>query len=173
MSFQWIIVLIMLVLSAFFSGLEIAFLTANKLRIELLSKRNFFHAKILSFFIRNSSHYISTMLVGNCISLVVFSIFMAEILEPHLINYFNSKVLILILQTFISTAFVLVTAEFLPKNLFRINPNRILAIFALPLAFVYIALYPIVFVTNKIARFILRFVLGTKFPEKKISCRRE
>ncbi len=169
MTFEWTIVLIALVLSAFFSGLEIAFLTANKLRIELQSKRSIFPAQILSFFVKNSSHYISTMLVGNCISLVVFSIFMAEILEPHLKNYFSSEILILLLTTVLSTIFILVTAEFLPKNLFRINPNRILSVFAIPLLLVYLLLYPIVFVTNNIAKFILRFVLGTKFPEKKIA----
>ena len=169
MTTPWIIVLVMLVLSAFFSGLEIAFLTSNKLRIELQSKRNVFPSQIISFFVRNSSHYISTMLVGNCISLVVFSIFMSQILQPYLIRYINSPILILLLTTVLSTIFILVTAEFLPKNLFRINPNRTLSIFAVPLLLVYIILYPIVFLTNMLARFILRFVLGTKFPEKKIS----
>lgn len=158
----------MLVLSAFFSGLEIAFLTANKLRIELMNKRNIFPSQILSFFIRNSNSYISTMLVGNCISLVVFSIFMAKIIEPHLIQYIQSPILILLLTTVISTIFILVTAEFLPKNLFRINPNRILLIFAVPLLIIYWILSPIVFLTNGLARFILRFILGTKFPEKKL-----
>ena len=126
MSQPWIIVLVMLVLSAFFSGLETAFLTSNKLRIELLSKRSIFPAQILSFFIKNSSHYISTMLVGNCISLVVFSIFMSQILELHLHAYIDSNILILILTTVLSTLFILVTAEFLPKNLFRINPSYII-----------------------------------------------
>lgn len=169
MSQPWTIVLIMLVFSAFFSGLETAFLTANKLRIELLSKRSVFPAPILSFFLRNSSHYISTMLVGNCISLVIFSIFMSEILEPVLHPYISSDILILLLTTLVSTVFILVTAEFLPKNLFRINPNRTLSVFAVPLLLIYLSLYPIVFVTNLIARVILRFALGTKFPEKEIS----
>lgn len=169
MAEPWTIVLIMLILSAFFSGLETAFLTANQLRIELLSKRNVFPAPILSFFVRNSSHYISTMLVGNCISLVIFSIFMAHILEPHLHGYIDSQILILLLTTLISTILILVTAEFLPKNLFRINPNRILSVFAVPLLLVYLVLYPIVFITNKMAKFFLRFVLGTKFPEKEIA----
>lgn len=169
MATPWIIVIIMLILSAFFSGLEIAFLTANKLRIELLNKRNIFPAQILSFFVRNSSQYISTMLVGNCITLVIFSIFMAQILEPFLANYTASPVLVLMLTTFISTIFVLVTAEFLPKNLFRLNPNRILSAFAVPLLLFYIFLFPIVFITNHIAKFILRFALGTHFPEKKLA----
>jgi len=169
MPTPWIIVLVMLILSAFFSGLETAFLTANKLRIELLSKRNVFPAPILSFFIKNSSHYISTMLVGNCIALVVFSIFMAQILEPQLETFIESKALIILLTTLLSTLFILVTAEFLPKNLFRINPNRTLSVFAVPLFLVYIILYPLVFLTNKLARFILRFALGTKFPEKELS----
>jgi len=169
MTTPWLIVLVMLVLSAFFSGLEIAFLTANKLRIELQSKRNVFPSQIISFFVRNSSHYISTMLVGNCITLVVFSIFMSQILEPHLLQYINSPILILLLTTVLSTILILFTAEFLPKNIFRINPNRILSLFAIPLLLIYMILYPIVFITNKLARFILRFVLGTKFPEKKIA----
>ncbi|TAL57627.1 MAG: HlyC/CorC family transporter [Bacteroidetes bacterium] len=169
MTTPWTIVLIMLALSAFFSGLETAFLTSNKLRIELLSKRSVFPAQILSFFIKNSSHYISTMLVGNCIALVVFSIFMAQILEPHLHAYIESDVLILLLTTLLSTIFILVTAEFLPKNLFRINPNRILSVFAVPLLLVYLTLYPIVFITNKLALFFLRFAFGTKFPEKELS----
>ena len=169
MSTPWIIVFIMLVLSAFFSGLETAFLTANKLRIQLLSKRNVFPAPILSFFLKNPSHYISTMLVGNCISLVVFSLFMAEILEPHFQAYIHSKILILLLQTILSTIFILVIAEFLPKNLFRINPNGMLTLFAVPLFLIYLILYPVVFITNSIARFILRFFLGTKFPDKEIS----
>lgn len=169
MDSPWTIVLITLLLSAFFSGLETAFLTANKLRIELLSKRSIFPAPILSFFIKNSSHYISTMLVGNCISLVVFSIFMAQILEPYLHGYLNSDVVILLLVTVISTIFMLVTGEFLPKNLFRINPNGILSVFAIPLLLFYLTLYPIVFITNALARFFLRFVLQTRISDKEIS----
>ncbi len=169
MTFYWIIVVTMLISSAFFSGLETAFLTANKLRIELLSKRNIFPAPILSFFVRHSSGYISTMLVGNCISLVIFSIVMGEIIKPYLTFLLHSEIAILLIQTLLSTIFILVTAEFLPKNLFRINPNRILSFFAVPLFIVYIILFPIVFITNKLARFILRFAMGTKFPEKKIA----
>ncbi len=169
MTTPWTIVIIMLVLSAFFSGLETAFLTSNKLRIELLSKRSIFPAQILSFFVKNSSHYISTMLVGNCIALVVFSIFMAQILDPHLHTVIDSDVLILLIKTIISTIVILVAAEFLPKNLFRINPNRTLSVFAVPLMLIYITLYPIVFITNKIAQLVLRLTIGTKFPEKELS----
>jgi len=169
MTTPWIIVLVTLILTAFFSGLETAFLTANKLRVELLSKRNIFPAQILSFFMRNSSYFISTMLVGSCITLVVFSIFMAHILEPYLRSYTESPILILLITTVFSTIFVLVTGEFLPKNLFRINPNRILAVFAVPLFIVYWILSPIVFITNGLASFILRFILGIKFPEKKLA----
>lgn len=169
MSFQWVIVLIMLVLSALFSGLEIAFLTANKFRIELLGKRNIFPAPILSFFAKHSAHYISTMLVGNCITLVVFSIFMAAILEPYLNIYIHSPVLLLILQTILSTLLVLFAAEFIPKNLFRKNPNRILSVFALPLLFIYWTLYPVVFIINKMALFFLKFFFNTTFPVNKIA----
>lgn len=169
MTTPWLIVLVTLAFSAFFSGLEIAFLTANKLRIELMSKRNIFPSQILSFFIRNSNSYISTMLVGNCIALVVFSIFMGQIIDPYITPYITSKPLALLIETLLSTIFILVTAEFLPKNLFRINPNRIMATFAIPLFIAYWALSPIVLLTNGLARFILRYGLGTKFPDKKLA----
>ena len=126
MTFEWIVILSMLILSGFFAGLEIASLTANKLRIELMSKRNIFPYQILSFFSRNTSSFISTMLVGNCIAMVVFSIFMAQIIEPFVLKYTQSDIAALLIESFISTVVILIGAEFLPKNLFRINPDRVM-----------------------------------------------
>jgi len=169
MTFEWIVILSMLILSGFFAGLEIASLTANKLRIELMSKRNIFPYQILSFFSRNTSSFISTMLVGNCIAMVVFSIFMAQIIEPFVIKYTQSDIAALLIESFISTVVILIGAEFLPKNLFRINPDRVMVLFAIPLFIVYWALSPIVFLTNGLARILLKVGFGTKFPDKQIA----
>ena len=169
MTFEWIVILSMLILSGFFAGLEIASLTANKLRIELMSKRNIFPYQILSFFSRNTSSFISTMLVGNCIAMVVFSIFMAQIIEPFVLKYTQSDIAALLIESFISTVVILIGAEFLPKNLFRINPDRVMVLFAIPLFIVYWALSPIVFLTNGLARILLKVGFGTKFPDKQIA----
>jgi len=169
MNAHLVIVIVSLLLSAVFSGLEIAFLTANKLRIELLTKKNHFSAGILSFFIRNSSQYIITMLVGNCIALVVFSIFMAEMLAPFILVYTHSEAALLFVQTLISTIVILFGGEFIPKNLFRINPNRVLLFFAVPIFTVYWLLSPFVFLVTKFSEYILKIFLGIKMGSEKVS----
>ncbi len=136
-SYQWGIILSTLVFSAFFSGMEIAFISANKLKIELDGKQGDFFAKIISNFLKRPSRFIGAMLVGNNIALVVYGIFMAKILEPRIATYSDSELVILLSQTIISTLIILVTAEFLPKTLFKINPNLMLRFFALPLFIIY------------------------------------
>lgn len=132
---SWLIILITVALSAFFSGIEIAFITASKLRIELKSKQGSFIARILSVYVKEPSRFISTTLVGNNIVLVIYGIFMGAVLEGAIrgilpVSYQNEAVILLV-QTFISTAFVLVFGEFLPKILFRSNPDQMLFGFAL------------------------------------------
>lgn len=161
-----VIILLSLIASAFFSGLEIAFITSNKLRIELENKQGNFSAKILSYFNKYPSRYLGTMLLGNNIALVVFGIYMDEELNPFFGNYVSSKILILILSTFCSTMIILVTAEFLPKNLFRINPNRTLNIFAFPLTIVYGVLYPVVMITIGLSEFILKKIFRVKLQQE-------
>ncbi|MDB4061938.1 hemolysin family protein [Vicingaceae bacterium] len=136
-SYQWGIILSTLVFSAFFSGMEIAFVSANKLKIELDGKQGDFFAKIISNFLKRPSRFIGAMLVGNNIALVVYGIFMAKILEPKIAAFTERELVILIIQTILSTLIILVTAEFLPKTLFRINPNLMLRFFALPLFIIY------------------------------------
>jgi len=136
-SYQWGIILNTLVFSAFFSGMEIAFISANKLKIELDGKQGDFFAKIIANFFKRPSRFIGAMLVGNNVSLVVYGIFMAKLLEPQIEAYTKSSLVILLIQTIISTLIILVTAEFLPKTLFRINPNSMLRFFALPLFIIY------------------------------------
>ena len=135
-----IIIISTLIASAFFSGVEIAFVSANRLKIELDKKQGFFSGKILAYFVKNESKFISTLLLGNNIALVVYGIYMAIVLEPGIKGIVDNEVFILFIQTIISTLIVLITAEFLPKAIFRINPNRTLSLVSTLLVAVYVLL---------------------------------
>ena len=139
MEIELIIIIISILLSAFFSGMEIAFVSANKLHIELEKKREGFISKILNKITQKSSKFITTMLVGNNISLVIYSYYMGKFLVDtfSLEKNFNDFSILLI-QTIISTIVILITAEFLPKAIFRIYANEVLKIFAVPAYFFYI-----------------------------------
>ena len=138
-----IYLLIAMALSAFFSGMEIAFVSVDKLRLEVDKKPGVI-SSILSFFFRHPNEFISTMLVGNNIVLVVYGMLMAQIIETHwLAGVSMNQFALLLLETVVSTLIILVTGEFLPKTLFKINPNLMMRIFALPLFICYIILYPI------------------------------
>jgi CBS domain containing-hemolysin-like protein len=149
MSASLIIVLLALLLSAFFSGMEVALLSSNKLRIELDRKQNKPYTKITGLFLRRTGEYISTMLMGNNIMLVVYGIAMANLCEPVITKYIvQSSGGILLIETLFATLVVLLTAEFLPKMLARINPNGLLKTLCYPAFLFYILLYPVVkFVT--------------------------
>lgn len=164
-----VIILIAILASAFFSGLEIAFITSNKLRIELESKQGNFSAKILSYFNKYPSRYLGTMLLGNNIALVIFGIYMDEELSHMMGQYISSKVLILLVSTFLSTMLILVVAEYLPKNFFRINPNKTLSLFVFPLTLVYGLLYPVVLITIGFSEFILKKIFRVKIEKEKIA----
>ena len=133
-----LIVLFMLILSGFFSGLEIAFLSANRLRIELKSQDGHRWAKILASYMNKPSKFIVTLLVGNNIALVVYGIVMGNVLSLAIEWPAQLAGLEFLMITLISTLIVLVTAEFLPKALFRINPSGFLATLIYPFQFFYI-----------------------------------
>jgi CBS domain containing-hemolysin-like protein len=152
----------MILFSAFFSGMEIAFVTANKLRLELDKKQSSLTSRTLTLFTRNSGQYIATLLVGNNIALVVYGISFAKLLEPFFLRFPVSDSMILISQTIISTLIILVTAEFLPKTVFRINPNRVLRFFSLPLAFFYFLFYPV----RRFAMSVSKLLISSLFHEK-------
>ena len=138
-----IYLLITMAFSAFFSGMEIAFISVDKLRFEL-ERKGGISSRILSIFFKNPNNFISTMLVGNNIALVIYGILMAQIIGDNLLSGFITNHFVMVLvQTVISTLIILVTGEFLPKTLFKINPNLVLNVCAVPLFFCYIILYPI------------------------------
>lgn len=154
-----LIILVCLIFSAFFSGMEIAFVSSNKLKLELKKKENSITAILLRLLTKNPSHFIAAMLVGNNIALVVYGISTAAILEPFIKIYFQNEIIILSLQTIISTLIILVTAEFIPKAVFRRMPNDFLSYFSVPVFFIFILLYPIVVVISIITNFILKLFL--------------
>ena len=142
------IILITLVFSAFFSGMEIAFISSNKLKIELDKNKGLLSAKILAYFVKNPSRIIGTLLLGNNISLVIFGISMARILDAPITRFlgpaYSSETLVLIIQTLVSTLLILVVAEFLPKVFFRLKSNSTLNFFAVPINLFYYLFYPII-----------------------------
>ena len=145
---------VVLMFSAFFSGTEIAFVSSNKLRFEMDREDSGLTSRIIDVFYKHPSNFISTILVGNNIALVIYGILMAQLIDG------------LFLQTVVSTTIVLFTGEFLPKTLFRINPNRALRICALPALVFYILLWPISKFTSGLSHMLL-FLLGMRVPKEK------
>ena len=152
-----ILLIIMLFLSAIFSGMEIAYITSDRVRVELDIKQGGIIASILNKFYKNSSFFISTILVGNNITLVVYGLAAAVILDPVLEEYIDSDALVLIVSTLITTCVILFMGEFIPKTVFRINPNSSLKFFALPIFLIYLILYPISLLTTGISRLLMKF----------------
>ena len=164
-------VVITLVFSAFFSGIEIAYIAANKLQIELQKKQGMWSGKVLSKFLQKPGQFIGTTLIGNTIMLVLYGTFMAYLLDDPLALLFseseNKKALVLLSQTVLSTLLVLITGEFLPKSLFMINPNRMLNFFALPMLGIYYLMYPIVWLIVGLSRGFITLVLRLEYNEEK------
>lgn len=156
----------MLLASGFFSGVEIAFVTANKLKIELDKGKGLIPGKIIAGFIHQPSRFIGAMLLGNNISLVIYGFSISAILmgvfQKHLPGIMHSEGLVLLLQTILSTLLILIVAEFLPKVLFRLNPNGWLTVLAVPLYILYIILYPVMYIFIAISEFFLNKVAGLK-----------
>ncbi len=164
----WLII-ITLFFSAFFSGMEIAFVSSSRLKQELDMKHDILSARILSDFYKNPSRFIGALLLGNNVALVVYGMAAAAWLQPVLQNQLplslQSEWIVLLTQTILSTLIILIVAEFLPKIFFRINPNAILKTFALPVRLLYILLYPLILIYIGIAEFILKKILRVKIEE--------
>lgn len=162
---SYIFLILSLCFSAFFSGMEIAFVSSNKLRFELESKEKSITAKVMRFFYKHPQQYITTMLVGNNICLVVFSMLMAEWLEPSFRLFVQEDLLISLLQSIVATVIVLFIGEFFPKTIFRLNPNLWLNIFSPFLFVIYVLLYPITILATWISVGGLR-LFGVKLDDK-------
>ena len=157
-------ILVTMVLSAFFSGMEIAFVSSNRMLAEMDKEKNDFVQKILSVFYSHPNGFVSTMLVGNNIVLVLYGILFAEIFDKTLFAPFSSATQV-VLDTIASTLVVLFTGEFLPKTFFKSNPNRLLTIFS-PIAYIfYILLWPISKFATLLSKAILK-VFGIDMDNK-------
>ena len=164
----WIAIsLVSLLLSGLFSGTEMAYVTADRVRTELDVKRGGPLSRIINRFYSNSELFISTILVGNNIVLVIYGMGAAALLEPPLRSIFNNEAIVLTCQTLASTAVILLIGEFLPKTVFGINPNSSLKIIALPIYLFYIVLYQISLFTVGLSRLLMRMV-GIRNSDKKL-----
>ena len=152
-----------MVFSAFFSGMEIAFVSSNRLRAEMDREKDGLSQRAIALFYRHPNTFVSTMLVGNNISLVVYGILFAQIFDATLFYQLSDGGRVMA-DTLLSTVVVLFTGEFLPKTIFKSNPNTMLTIFA-PLAYLfYVVLYPISRFATLLSRGLLRLV-GVKVPK--------
>jgi len=163
-----LIILLSLIFSAFFSGMEIAFVSANRLKIELDKKQKSASSKIISRFIKNPGQYISTMLVGNNIALVIYGIFFAKLAEPFIKQIISTNdFFVLLIQTFLSTLLILVTAEFLPKTIFRQNSNFLLQRLAFPVYIFYVIFFPIAKISVSISNTFIHLITKNESNGKK------
>ena len=152
-----IMTLVSMIFSAFFSGMEIAFRSSNSVRIKIDVEKKGLINSLISLFYRHKEMFITTMLVGNNIMLVIYGMGMAGLLDPYLKEIFNgNEAIVLITQTIISTIIILITGEFFPKTIFRINPNSSLRTFSLPLYIIYVILYPITWFSTKLSSALMR-----------------
>jgi len=166
-----VVIFVTVVLSAFFSGMEIAFVSSNKLKIELDKKNGLAYARFFSKYVNQPEQFISAMLVGNNIVLVIYSIFMAGVLEPLIVNYIpggaGGETVLMVYQTLLSTVLILIVAEFMPKVLFQLNPNNILRFFCYPAILGYYLLYPLVVITSWVSNQILYVLFGSSSAKNK------
>ncbi len=155
---EWINIIILIILSAIFSGLEIAFITSDKLRIEIDKKQNRFYARLISPFINQPHKFIASVVIANNIVLVIYGIISSSIIEPFLTHSLQNKFLIFLIITTISTIVILIFGEFLPKSLFMIKPNLMLYLFIIPFIIIYYLISPLLFIFNTISKFTLQLL---------------
>jgi CBS domain containing-hemolysin-like protein len=156
------IIIVCLILSAFFAGMEIAFVSANRLRIELDKKQGSIFSWFVNVFVENPSQYIVTILILNNVVLVIYGIEMAIILKPLINQLTTHEYTVLIIQTIISTTLILVTAEFLPKAIFRVMPNVFLNYLSIPTFFFFITFYPLARVVMWISQVLIKWVTRSR-----------
>lgn len=168
-TMTWLVIaLVSLIFSALFSGVEIAYITADRVRVGLDVSRGGFINNIINRYYNRQEFFISTILVGNNIMLVIYGMGAAALLEPWIESHVSSnQAVVLILQTLISTLVILLTGEFFPKSIFRINPNTSLKLFAIPVFIFYIILYPISAFTSWLSRSLMK-LCGIKAEDSSL-----
>ena len=169
---SWITVAVTLFFSALCSGLEIAFNSINRLQLEVELTKNTFSAKLIGLFFKNQSRFITSLLLGNNIALIIYGMSVSQLLDAPVVHWLqavslNNDIMILLVKTVMATLLVLLVGEFLPKMLFRINPNAILSFFAFPTFLCYCLLYPLTLVYTGISEFIIRYVLRLKVDSEE------
>tara|TARA_B100001057_G_scaffold406159_1_gene419409 strand:- start:2619 stop:3869 length:1251 start_codon:yes stop_codon:yes gene_type:complete len=166
------LIIISLLLSAFFSGMEIAYVSSNRFNLEIERNQKGLISKLLSIITRNSSRFISTMLIGNSFALVIYGLFMGQFIIDNLSFLFTpsmNELTVLFIQTIISTLLILIAAEFIPKVLFQIYSNFSMKIFSVPAYFFYIILYPLTSLVTIISNFILKYFFKVDPDDSSIS----
>tara|TARA_B100001248_G_scaffold163859_1_gene123839 strand:- start:1719 stop:2969 length:1251 start_codon:yes stop_codon:yes gene_type:complete len=166
------IILLSLLCSAFFSGMEIAYVSSNRLNLEIEKKQKGLIPKILSIITKDPSRFISTMLIGNSFALVIYGLFMGQFIIDYLSFLFSpsmNELTVLLLQTIISTLLILIAAEFIPKVLFQIYSNFSMKIFSIPAYIFYIILYPLTGLVIIISNFILKTFFKVNTDESEFS----
>lgn len=159
------IIIIAVLFSALFSGAEIAYVQSSKVRMAIDAKRGGLNDRLIQHFTKKEDMFISSLLVGNNIVLVIYGIALSALINPLLETWFHdNEALILISNTLFSTGVILLFGEFLPKTTFRINPNLMMRIFALPLYLIYLAVYPVSWLVSAISKGLMR-VFGIKGEE--------
>jgi len=167
---QYLGIILAMVFSAFFSGVEMAFVSSNKLYFELKAKQNILSAKIIAHFNQSPSQFIGTMLIGNTLSLVAYGIFMEEFLH-HLIltnfPFFTNEIIARLIASIIATIIILTTSEFTPKSIFLINPDAILEFLAVPIWIINTLMFPLVWLTVGLSKWFITRVLRLSYSEEK------
>ena len=161
------VILICLLLSAFFSGMEIAFLTSNKLRIEIDKSKKGVTQALIDLFISHSGMYITTLLVGNNVVMVIYGIFMSDLLVKQFEFLHLSIGVELFVETLVSTLIILVFAEFLPKTVFRLRSNLFLKLFSVPVFLFYLLFFPLSYLSVWLGGWLLRIFTGRKLGHKE------
>ena len=168
-----LIIIVCLILSAFFSGMEIAFVSSNRIYLEIEKSQQSFTSKVLKSITKKPSRFIATMLLGNNVALVLYGIFMGDrilqIFYPQTLLSGEASLLIVFYQTLISTAIILLTAEFLPKVFFQLYANTFIKIFSIPVAFFYALFYPITFLIIEFTDLILKQFFKTDSDKVQLS----
>ena len=163
-------IILSLIFSAFFSGMEIAFISSNRLKVELDKTSGTLIGKVLGLFYRKESSFIALLLLGNNIALVIFGIAFAGLIEPTLTHVYGleSELTVLLTQTVISTLIVLFLAEFLPKAIVQINPNRTLRLMIFPMLVIYLILYIPTLIVMALSSIFLRLLKADQSKEKQV-----